>query len=515
MLYRIDKVDFVSITSSKYDDLASYAASATSLPLEDYGQARRGARQAYGEHPCAELAVFLSEGYFYFGYNWDSTKSLQKTVKLGNHFAWTSCERSFFWNRFLMKPIMKFFTSLVGSEKRAIQSDGIFVACFEGFADIQEFVFGQNRAAFAVFSRISCKRAGTRYRSRGIDDDGNVSNFVETETLFAHPDFTFSHIIIRGTVPIFWDQQGFQLGFPRIQLTRTPPATQPAFDRHFTNLKDSYGLVHVVDLLNQKEGQAEHVLSNAFDFHIRKYPDVGALSQTTFDVYAVCKNSNFEKLESLFHLIGRDLQVFGYFVMDPAGTIVREQKGIFRVNCLDCLDRTNIVQNYIVKRTMDLFVRTYLLGSGNTYDAYLFQNFLSELWSSNGDQLSRIYTGSNAIKSSYGRLGKFTFSSLLEDFKNNAKRFYSNNFSEKVRQRAIDVLLGKTAELSPVIIYSPSRDAVEGELERRKKEYCDREQLIVQVLTWNTNAAIPLSGEDYSPLISVPKGMSLATLLTL
>lgn len=30
-------------------------------------------------------------------------------------------------------------------------------------------------------SRRSCKRAGTRYNARGIDDDGNVANFVETE----------------------------------------------------------------------------------------------------------------------------------------------------------------------------------------------------------------------------------------------------------------------------------------------------------------------------------------------
>lgn len=34
---------------------------------------------------------------------------------------------------------------------------------------------------FYLISRRSSKRAGTRYNSRGIDDDGNVSNYVETE----------------------------------------------------------------------------------------------------------------------------------------------------------------------------------------------------------------------------------------------------------------------------------------------------------------------------------------------
>jgi hypothetical protein len=34
---------------------------------------------------------------------------------------------------------------------------------------------------FYLISRKSNKKAGTRYNSRGIDDDGNVANFCETE----------------------------------------------------------------------------------------------------------------------------------------------------------------------------------------------------------------------------------------------------------------------------------------------------------------------------------------------
>lgn len=456
------------LSSKKYDNFgASVPNVGVVVTTDDFEYNRKAFRQATGEHPCAGIASFLSESTFYFGYDWDSTKNLQKSSKLLEPFSWANCERSFFWNRYLLNPVVKFAKSLFPARFDYIHTCGIFVACFEGYADVAEFSFGSQCAAFALFSRVSCKRAGTRFRSRGIDDDGNVSNFVETETLFAHPEFTLSHIIIRGTVPVFWDQQGFQLGYPKIQLTRTPAATQPSFDRHISNLKESYGLVHVVNLLSQREGQAEHVLSNALDFHIRKYPKVGILSQTTFDVYSVCKNSNFERLESLFHLIGRDLQIFGYLVTDKTGTVVREQKGIFRVNCLDCLDRTNIIQNYIVKRTVDLFVRNYLLGSGITYDAFSFQASLSNLWNSNGDQLSRIYTGSNAIKSSYGRLSKFTFTSFVEDFKNTAKRFYSNNFTEKNRQQVIDCFLGKMSNQRPVILYSPAPDLIDSQMFKR------------------------------------------------
>lgn len=34
-------------------------------------------------------------------------------------------------------------------------------------------------ATISLISRLSWKRAGTRFNTRGVDDDGNVANFVE------------------------------------------------------------------------------------------------------------------------------------------------------------------------------------------------------------------------------------------------------------------------------------------------------------------------------------------------
>lgn len=36
---------------------------------------------------------------------------------------------------------------------------------------------------YTIVSRRSRDRAGLRYQRRGIDDDANVANFVETETI--------------------------------------------------------------------------------------------------------------------------------------------------------------------------------------------------------------------------------------------------------------------------------------------------------------------------------------------
>ena len=60
-----------------------------------------------------------------------------------------------------------------------------------------------------LISRRSSARAGTRFHSRGIEESGNVSNFVETEMVvsFNNDSCTFSHMQIRGSIPLFWSQK--------------------------------------------------------------------------------------------------------------------------------------------------------------------------------------------------------------------------------------------------------------------------------------------------------------------
>lgn len=70
----------------------------------------------------------------------------------------------------------------------------------------------------------------------------------------------------RGSVPVFWEQQGLQTFGQRIQITR-PHASQPAFERHFVHLTEEYGPTHAINLLGTKENEA--ILSSAYDRHLR------------------------------------------------------------------------------------------------------------------------------------------------------------------------------------------------------------------------------------------------------
>ena len=52
-----------------------------------------------------------------------------------------------------------------------------------GSVDIRTVYSGSTQVKAALVSRLSCLRVGTRFFTRGLNDQGHVANFVETEQL--------------------------------------------------------------------------------------------------------------------------------------------------------------------------------------------------------------------------------------------------------------------------------------------------------------------------------------------
>lgn len=59
-------------------------------------------------------------------------------------------------------------------------------------------------ATLSLISRLGWKRAGTRFNTRGVDDDGNTANFVETETVFSTEQHCVSYVQVRGSIPCMY-----------------------------------------------------------------------------------------------------------------------------------------------------------------------------------------------------------------------------------------------------------------------------------------------------------------------
>lgn len=75
------------------------------------------------------------------------------------------------------------------------------------------------------------------------------------------------------------------------------------------------------------------------------------------------------------------------------GTTINLQQGIFRINCIDCLDRTNNVQLTIGLCILPMQLESLKIRSSVT----ALSDQLREMWINNGDHISRIYTGTGAL----------------------------------------------------------------------------------------------------------------------
>ena len=52
---------------------------------------------------------------------------------------------------------------------------------------------------------------------------------------------------------------------------------------------------------------------------------------------------------------------FSYFLVDPAGAVLSNQEGVFRSNCMDCLDRTNVIQSLLARRSLQAQLQVHAL----------------------------------------------------------------------------------------------------------------------------------------------------------
>ncbi|KAF9998779.1 inositol polyphosphate 5-phosphatase [Modicella reniformis] len=296
-------------------------------------------------HPCKELEKVLCNGAFFFSPQFDLTRSIQtRALKIHDQQSIQSNlnhDERFLWNKFMLKELLTFRSHLDEQECGELDSSGLLIHVIQGYVGCQPFRTATTHGQISVISRLSSKRAGTRYNTRGIDDNGNVANFVETETIISNSEWCFSYMQLRGSVPVFWEQQGLQLTSHKIQLSRGLETTKPAVRRHFEELIQQYEDVHILDLLGSKD-QGEVTLSQEYRNQVE---DLGPLvlqhlHMTRFDYHNQVKGGNFDQIVALMDQIRGDSERYGYFFHDLiSNTIIQTQRGVFRTNCLDCLDR--------------------------------------------------------------------------------------------------------------------------------------------------------------------------------
>ncbi|KAM3079389.1 hypothetical protein ACMFMG_005821 [Clarireedia jacksonii] len=422
--------------------------------------------------------LFGTSASFYFSYEHDITRSLanrKNTVSKGPLYK--QVDPLFFWNHNLLEPFIDAGqTSLAlplmqgfvgqrafvvdsnppkpavgpdGTEKTSMELNEISTDNPDGGRSIER-TSTDKAFLLTLISRRSIKRAGLRYLRRGVDEDGNSANGVETEQILSDSNWTSSSKIrsfvqIRGSIPIFFSQSPYSFK-PVPQIHHSTETNYQAFKKHFDALSQRYGDVQVASLV-EKHGP-EAIVGQEYEKLMARWNESNESEKPVgfewFDFHTICRGMKFENVSLLIEALDKKLDSFSENV-EVEGELVSKQCGILRTNCMDCLDRTNVVQSAVGRRTLEQQLRDEGIDMSLQVDQAT--QWFNTLWADNGDAISKQYASTAALKGDFTRTRKRDYKGALTDMGLSISRFYSGIVNDYFSQAAIDFLLGNVSYL--------------------------------------------------------------------
>ncbi|KAG5654036.1 hypothetical protein H0H81_008052 [Sphagnurus paluster] len=405
-------------------------------------------------HLLALVRSHLLGGNFLFAYGWDITRRLQAQWQARDaavHKAlWEMADDRFFWNRFLQ-------TRMIDASISTDQDLAKFILpIMYGTFDLRRtFVHGRH-IDLCLISRRSRFRAGTRYFRRGIDHDGKVANFNETEQLLliASPNVSaaqrlsedqfatkLSFVQIRGSVPVFWAEVNTLRYKPDLQIMDLQE-TADAMKKHLQEQISNYGNQYLVNLVNKKGHELP--VKEAYERYVAEL-NLPNVRYEYFDFHSECKKMRWDRISILVDILKDDLEKEGYFQLDASQEKpTKVQQGVVRTNCMDNLDRTNVVQATLAKHTLNRQLRDLgiLPPTAGIDDYEGFAKEFREMWANHADAIATAYGGSGALKSDFTRTNKRTRKGALDDGLKSVLRYLKNNYFDGPRQDAFDLMTG-------------------------------------------------------------------------
>ena len=407
---------------------------------------------------------FGSSRSFFFSYDFDITRRWGECGPFSSDVPlYAQVEPTYFWNNHLLQPFLS-----VGAESVALpvmqgfvgqrpfmmdrdppqvddsEPDAMEMSSFlsggsgptsppaEEIKDAAERRASEQDLLITLISRRSIKRAGLRYMRRGIDEDGNAANTVETEQIMSTPWWnssspngskTYSFVQTRGSIPVFFTQSPYSFK-PVPALHHSPEANLAAMQKHFDLLHQSYGSIHLVNLVEKNNTEA--VVGDAYSKYVAEANEGRAehekIAFEWFDFHDICRGMKFENVSKLLEKIRGDLDRFGNTV-EADGKVLKHQSGVFRTNCMDCLDRTNVCQSMFARYMLEAQLRE----EGFDMSAQVDQNdvWFNTIWADNGDAVSNQYASTAAMKGDFTRTRKRDYRGTLNDLGLSLTRFYN------------------------------------------------------------------------------------------
>jgi hypothetical protein len=409
----------------------------------------------------------------YFSFTYDLTKTLQRnflenlkketikeyfeiflTKNINNEKIQTlknTTNNTFLWNNYHIKEFFKIIENKLWAT--------FFIYGF--FEQIECMNYGL-RFLVTVIARRNRNYAGTRYLKRGINDDGNVANDVETEQILeeistscAEKPVISSYIHIRGSVPIYWYQeQNGIMPKPDIKVNYWDVFYEST-KRHFFLLNQRYGSPIIsCNLTKKKEGdhKQEELLNESYQAGVDYINIDLKLEEKIMYLHYDLKNERRQaKFYRHFYEISYGLiektNMFSFIpdIRSNSTYNLELQSGVIRSNCVDCLDRTNVFQQVIGTAVMVNQLRSMGVNAKEPNNEEHMFGILTELYKKMGHELSSQYAGSLAhkqtIKDNRTMMNKII--DKVPEIFNTCKRYFNNSFNDQYKQASINLFLGK------------------------------------------------------------------------
>lgn len=428
LIYRVDKIEFLPYI------LPSILAKSDSKPLDD--------------HFISLYTDLFETKLFYFSYNYDLTHSIQTLVTSPMEFhqnpLWQRADPNYFWNRHACEELID------------AQTHDFIIPVINGYVAYQKLMLQSVEIDYILLSRRDHRRTGTRFNTRGLNKQGNAVNFAEHEQIVLQRKginwVISSFVQVRGSIPLLWEQKPTLEWSPKIRVKGTTQDNIDSAQLHLQEMKQKYGEVTLVNLIDKKGNQKE--LGVIFTDLIDALGDQD-FKYVWFDFHAECKKMKWENLSKLLDIVDEYITRQNYLQASIQDTkpwhtsvVTMRQTGILRTNCIDCLDRTNVVQSVFARNILLKTLNSLGLTQPPTGEAFQrlpepLETFFRNLWVYNADAMSILYAGTPALKTDFTRTGKRSYKGAVDDGVNSLQRYVKNNFLDGRRQDAMDVLLGK------------------------------------------------------------------------
>ena len=136
------------------------------------------------------------------------------------------------------------------------------------------------------------------------------------------------------------------------------------------------------------------------------------------------------------------------------------QRAVSRTNCIDCLDRTNVVQSVLGRFVLEhqLYLKD-IIPVGSPLPPNLDVIFKS-IWTDNANTISLRYTGAFAMKTDFTRTVQRGITGKLRDGITAAERYVEQTLRDPAKQDAINLFLKKYASVCIPPLITDTKDEI-------------------------------------------------------